>query len=495
MAGPYDAPPLPSIRCSGLGVVPKKDGGWRTIYDLSSPTGSSVNDFIDPARFSLHYCTIDAATAILNTLGPGTLMGKMDLKNTFCLLPVRRLDWHLLGIFWQNHWYLDKCLPFGLRSSPFLFNQLAEALEWILINNYSVANIIHYLDDFFTAGPPDSPECLHNMTAMSSLYEHVNAQLKSEKTEGPTTTLTFLGIKLNSVYMTASISAERKAELLHSLHSILASRTCTKRTLLSLIGKLSFTCKVVPPGRIFLRRLIDLSTSVSRLYHHVTLTSMAKADLHWWIRFVPPWPGTILLLQIEWTPAPGMQFYTFSLPWPPHLQHHSITWREMYAVLVACSTWGMFWQRKRILFHCDNQAVVAVWEKGTSKCPHIMSLVRALFFTAATHNFHLCIVHIPGTNNCIADHLSAHVSPCRPFGLQPQQQTSQLPQSSPLLCRPLPHGTARPTAGPRRGAINQADLPCGCSPICPLLLPLSASSPSCLCSHPFATLWPHFHSQ
>ena len=111
-----------------------------------------------------------------------------------------------------------------------------------------------------------------------------------------------------------------------------------------------------------------------------------------------------------------------------------------------------------------------------------MSLVRALFFTAATHNFHLCIVHIPGTNNCIADHLS--VSPCRLFGLQPQQQTSHLPQSSPLLYRPLSHGTARPTAGPRCGAINQANIPSGCSPIRSLLLPLSASSPPCLCPHP-----------
>ena len=421
MAGPYDTPPLPNIRCSGLGVVPKKDGGWRTIFDLSSPTGSSINDFISPTHYSLHYCSIDSTTAILNKLGPGALMGKMDLKNAFRLLPVRRQDWHLLGIYWQHKWYLDKCLPFGLRSSPFLFNQLAEALEWILRHNYGVNDIIHYLDDFFTAGPPHSPQCRNNMGAMASLCATVHAPLKVEKTEGPATTLTFLGIELNSATMTASISFERKADLLESLRATLVSRTCTKRALLSLIGKLSFACKVVPPGRIFLRRLIDLSTTVTRLHHHVTINAMAKADLHWWLTFLPPWSGTSLILQTEWTPAPDMQLYTdasdlgyggywaghwFGLPWPTHLRQHSITWREMYAILIACTTWGAHWHRKRILFHCDNQAVVAVWEKGSSRCPHIMALVRALFFTAATHNFHLCIVHIPGINNCIADHLS-----------------------------------------------------------------------------------------
>ena len=169
LAGPYDTPPLP---CSGLGVVPKKDGGWRTICDLSSPAGSSINDFIDPTSFSLHYCTIDPAAAILNTLGPGALMGKMDLKNAFRLLPVRRLDWHLLGIFWHNHWYLDKCLPFGLRSSPFLFNQLAEALEWILIHNYGIANLIHYLDDFFT---------LSTLSGMPQQYEFHGFALRKSK--------------------------------------------------------------------------------------------------------------------------------------------------------------------------------------------------------------------------------------------------------------------------------------------------------------------------
>ena len=319
-------------------------------------------------------------------------MGKMDLKNAFRLLPVRRLDWHLLGIFWHNHWYLYKCLPFGLRSSPFLFNQLAEALEWILIHNYGIPNLIHYLDNFFTAGSPHSQECHNNMGFMASLCARINAPLKAEKTEGPSTTLTFLGIEHNSATMTASISADRKEELIHTLRRTLASRTCTKRTLLSLIGKLSFACKVVPPGRIFLRRLIDLSTTVSRLHHHVTLNSMAKADLHWWLTFLPPWSGTSLLLQTEWTPAPDMQLYIdasdlgyggywagrwFSLPWPPHLRRYSITWREMYAVLVACSTWGVFWQRKRISIslrqqscrHCLGERVLQMpTHYGTGPC-------------------------------------------------------------------------------------------------------------------------------
>ena len=38
----------------------------------------------------------------------------------------------------------------------------------------------------------------------------------------------------------------------------------------------------------------------------------------------------------------------FSQPWPPGLRLNPIAWREMYAVLVACTTWGHAWQRKRL---------------------------------------------------------------------------------------------------------------------------------------------------
>ena len=92
MAGPYSHPPLPNLRCSGLGVVPKKDGGWRVIYHLSAPPGMSINDFIDPACFSLHYCSIDAAIKMVNTLGQNALMGKINLKNAFRQIPVRKED-------------------------------------------------------------------------------------------------------------------------------------------------------------------------------------------------------------------------------------------------------------------------------------------------------------------------------------------------------------------------------------------------------------------
>ena len=147
------------------------------------------------------------------------------------------------------------------------------------------------------------------------------------------------------------------------------------------------------------------------------------------------------MLESHWSLAPDMELFTdasnlgygafwagkwLSEPWPPSQQHFSIAWKELYTILVACSTWGWAWQRKRILFHCDNAAVVSIWQRGSSKCRDLMGLVRSLFFLAATGNCHVSIAHIPGVQLT-----TSHVSPCRPSGSGgPSPHTDQHPCTS-----------------------------------------------------------------
>ena len=123
-----------------------------------------------------------------------------------------------------------------------------------------------------------------------------------------------------------------------------------------------------------------------------------------------------------WTPAPELQLFTdasgalafggcwkgawFSQPWPPHLASKAIEWKELYAIVITCETWGTHWSGRRILFHCDNHAIVQVWESGLSRSSDLMYLVWALFYVAASNNFKVMIRHICGIDNCIADSLS-----------------------------------------------------------------------------------------
>ena len=86
--GPFQTPPL---EASVLGVVPKHDRGWHIIIPsfCSQWPALSINDFIDPLSYSLNYCSIDDAYMIINKLGPGAVLSKIDLKDAFRLTPVQ----------------------------------------------------------------------------------------------------------------------------------------------------------------------------------------------------------------------------------------------------------------------------------------------------------------------------------------------------------------------------------------------------------------------
>ena len=151
------------IHTSKLGVIPKKHqpGKWRLIVDLSSPKGASTNDFVSPALCSLSYASVEDAAVYVYEAGRGTLLAKLDIKSAYRNVPVHPGDRHLLGTQWKDKMYVDTCLPFGLRSAPKLFNAVADALEWVIVNEggSQVEFVIHYLDDFLFGGRPGSEAC------------------------------------------------------------------------------------------------------------------------------------------------------------------------------------------------------------------------------------------------------------------------------------------------------------------------------------------------
>ena len=126
-------------------------------------------------------------------LGQGNLLAKIDIKSAFRLLPVHPADRHLLAMHWDHNLYIDTCLLFGLQAAPKLFNILADLLSWILTRQ-GIAPVLHYLDDFLTLGPPGSPTCARNLATIKEVCSTLGIPLALEKVEGPSHTLTFLGI-------------------------------------------------------------------------------------------------------------------------------------------------------------------------------------------------------------------------------------------------------------------------------------------------------------
>ncbi len=148
---------------------------------------------------------------------------------------------------------MDTALPFGLRSAPKIFNAVAGAAKW-MARQQGVAPIFRYLDDFIIVGAPGSTECSEYMTILLAVFSHLGIPVASEKVEGPTSVIIFLGIEIDIKNTRLRLPAKKLDELQQLIKSWKERRSCHKRELQALVGH---ACKVVRPGRTFLRIMLE----------------------------------------------------------------------------------------------------------------------------------------------------------------------------------------------------------------------------------------------
>jgi len=210
VAGPFRKELVPHVHVNRFGMIPKshQPGKWQLIVNLSFPHTRSINDGIPKELCSISYVTIDDAINRILTLGPGSLLAKIDIKSAFRLIPVHPADRHLIAMHWDDWIFIDTCLPFGLRSAPKLFNLMADMLTWIL-REQDIIFVIHNLDDFLTIGPPGSSECSFNLNTIVKVCNALGIPLALEKVAGPATSLEFLGIALDTHRMEARLPADK----------------------------------------------------------------------------------------------------------------------------------------------------------------------------------------------------------------------------------------------------------------------------------------------
>ena len=418
--GPFPKETAPNVHINRFGVIPKKHqvGKWRLITDLSFPEGSSINDGIDTTACSLSYVTVQEVAHRAVSMGKGSLLAKIDIKSAYRLIPVSPLDRTWLGMCWKEQIYVDSKLPFDLRSAPKIFNALADALEWCMVEA-GVQTVYHYLDDFIVVGPPSSEICAEHLQILHKVCNDLGVPLAQEKQEGPDTTITFLGITIDTINQELRLPEEKLKRLLETLSQWEQRKSCTRKELESLIGSLQHACTVIQPGRSFMRSAIPLLKVAKCQHHHIRLSTELRSDLAWWRIFARHWNGTALVIPHNakrfeftsdasgsWGSGAWYENYWFNVPWTETCKRLHITVKEMAPIVVATIVWGHTWKGGQVTVFCDNTAVVAAITNRSCKEKHVMRLLRVLFFVEAHYQFTIAAKYIPGPNNTLADHLS-----------------------------------------------------------------------------------------
>ena len=289
--------------------------------------------------------------------------------------------------------------------------------------------VLSYLDDFIDVAP--AARASRDYDYCDSLLTELGLQESPSKACPPSICMTCLGVQVNTVEMTLSVTPERLTELELLLSHWLTKKSAIKSELQSLIGKLSFVSKCVRQSRLFLTRILALLRTVKRNHHHIRLSREFYPDIHWWLRFIRVYNGISVIPTSEWS-SPDAIFATdaclsgcggltcrqyFHTEFPPGVtdKFSSIHHLEVLGILLPVRLWGHQWRRLRILVQCDNAAVVSSLNSGRVQDPLLASCLRELWFLVALNEFgqfELRAVHLSSADNRLADLLSRwHLNP------------------------------------------------------------------------------------
>jgi hypothetical protein len=436
MIGPFDPrqPPFPFSRTSPLAVVPKADGGWRTIDDLSFGP-AAINSAIIPELATVAYESFRKALNMVRSLGRRCLLAKIDWKSAFRQIAVHREDWPCLGLLWRGKLFFRVVLPFGIRSAPHIFSEFAAAFAQCL--RAEGIQLVFYLDDILLGGRAGTDECAKAFERVRELAAKLGIVLHPTKWEAPTTRLTFLGIGIDSERMVVFVPEAKRAKANGLLATILGSRRASVHQMQELTGLLQFLTVAIPEGKLMLRAAFRWTAGVgaklgSGNRRLMQVSTPVLNDLRWWAVAVNMFcqrpitrnarcveaaaavmsdacktgGGAALVMaegdleclgRLEWW---SMQWNQWQLP---EQVMGSMPALELLAIVISLMVWAPSLCGSRVVLYSDAMATVRAVDRQSAAAWTMVQLSRAVRVVASCCSVDLHIAHIDGERNKLAD--------------------------------------------------------------------------------------------
>ncbi len=430
LCGPFEVKPFgPWFTTSPMLTRPKKSSiNRRVIIDLSWPKGESVNDGVRPQSylsedFKLQLPSADLVAQQLRRHGKGAFMFSHDLQRAYGQLRTCPLDWPLLGVEWGKRYFFHTSPPFGARVGTFCAQRTALAVCY-MAEKADPSSLMVFVDDFL--GIKSTKEAAQESSErLSSKLKKVGLVEATEKRQPPSQVATWIGIQFNSLDMTMKMPADKVKETLLLVQEWARKTSASKRELQHLLGKLNWMSQCVRPGRLFVSRMLH---TLRQAYHQkrVQLSDEFRADLAWWLEFLPDFNGVSCLEEPSshfdvredacLTGAGGTigtsgqrsvsQYYGTTFPEHTLKKSWPITQLEALNCLAALRLWSHQLAHSHVRLKCDNAAAVSVLQSGRGLDPTLLAIAREVWLLQARHQFTISVNHCPGRLMVAPDALS-----------------------------------------------------------------------------------------
>ena len=130
---------------SHIFLVPKKNGKWRPVIDLSS-----LNVHIRCPTFRM-----ETSALVMAALQQGEWATSLDLSDAYFHIPIHTVSRRYLRFKHRGCVYQFRALPFGLNTAPRVFTRMMSVVMAFLRSTYDV--VIHpYIDDWLIRASSES---------------------------------------------------------------------------------------------------------------------------------------------------------------------------------------------------------------------------------------------------------------------------------------------------------------------------------------------------
>ena len=429
LLGPFTQPPFfPWLQTNAMMTRPKKTANERrVILDLSWPIFGSINSGVSKQEYcgipyKLRLPTADDAIKLILKHGPGCHMYSVDLARAFRQLRSDPYDWALLGIQWNQDYYVDMAIPFGIRWGSMCCQRMTNGISHIMQEVHH-HDVLPYIDDFIGVEPSkEAAEAA--FSHMQELMCELGVEEATAKALSARTCIIWIGLEFDSVAMELRMPKHKIDDTIALLRQWSHASRATLSQLRKLLGKLFHLGQASRPVRLFLNRMLETLRRAPPV-GSIALDDSFQRDVAWFLAFLPSYNGIHLLdasppsfiVEIDscLTGCGGLsggQFYHAQFPQFVLDQEIAISQLEFLNAVICVKLWHHGWAHSRVRIHCDNAAAVSVLNTGRGRDPFLLKCAREIWLLAALNDFEVEMVHTPGTLMSSADALSrCHLHP------------------------------------------------------------------------------------
>ena len=368
-----------------LFLVPKPNGQWRPILDLSQ-----LHPFLSTGTFKM-----ETPETIRLSLQQGEWVTSLDFSDAYFHIPIAQRSRKYLRFHMNKVSYHFTSLPFGLATAPLEFTKVVKEVK--LMAQARGIRIHQYLDDWLLRAPSQEI-CLQHTRILLDLCQELGWLVNMQKSElVPQQVFNFVGYRFDLLTGRVLPTQDRLASLREKLRFIKGRDSCTVRQFMSLIGLLTATEKQVCAGRLHMR---PIQWHLKRHWHVpellekvIPVPKSLHPHLDWWLEDSNVHLGEATARGV-WSAPEGKLHINFL---------------ELKAVFLALRSFEHLCKNQVVLIATDNTTVVSYINKeGGMRSGSLCALLWRLLSWCHPRGIVLRARHIPGRLNVIADKLSRH---------------------------------------------------------------------------------------